>query len=183
VILGVSGGLNPALGAGQGYLVERVQAVDLENPIAGHSVTFLSSSEPCFDAIRKRLALPYGLHLSASRIICDVDTKRRLFAQTDALGVDLETFEIAALCQARRIPWLALRMVSDAATESLPRSLQGFVDYQERPLMYFKNIGKTALEAGFKQMIDLHRRVVNCSIKLEGYLRGACEVFLLDKKG
>lgn len=66
-----------------------------------------------------------------------VADKQRLAQRTGALAVDMETSAIATLCLEARVPFLALRAISDSAADPLPVPLAVWFDLrrqQPRPL-------------------------------------------------
>jgi nucleoside phosphorylase len=61
--------------------------------------------------------------LTVASPVADRTSKRDLWNEFGAGGVDMETYHVAAACHAAGIPWLAVRVVIDTASQSLPRSL------------------------------------------------------------
>lgn len=76
--------------------------------------------------------LAKGLHvgalLSAERIVRRPEEKRSLGRRHGALAVDTETSAVARVCQARRVPMLAIRILTDAVDEALPADVQHLTD-------------------------------------------------------
>lgn len=61
-----------------------------------------------------------GAMHTSERVIGTAGEKRALRQQTGALAVDMEAFTVAAEAAARKVPFLAIRAVSDAAGDTLP---------------------------------------------------------------
>jgi adenosylhomocysteine nucleosidase len=66
-----------------------------------------------------------------------VEEKARVFRETGAAAVDMETDTIAAACAAANIPFTAIRAISDPAETALPVSFAAWFDLKKqrpRPL-------------------------------------------------
>jgi nucleoside phosphorylase len=62
----------------------------------------------------------FGALQTVPRVLETCEAKRQLARESDALAVEMETSAIAAECQHRGIPLLALRAISDTASTPLP---------------------------------------------------------------
>jgi adenosylhomocysteine nucleosidase len=115
---GVAGGLDPHLRAGTVILPDRVigeegrsWGVDLEwrnrllERIGGRVVT---STSPLYHA---------------ASVIVTADEKRAIHLRFGAGGVDMETVAVARVANAHRVPWVAVRVVFDAADQDLPAAI------------------------------------------------------------
>ena len=56
----------------------------------------------------------------SDEVVCTTGAKRDLLARTGAMMVDMETHRVAKVADARRVPCLAVRAVSDASDTALP---------------------------------------------------------------
>jgi adenosylhomocysteine nucleosidase len=76
----------------------------------------------------KKQNLPFhvGSLVTVSQPILTPDSRKELAAQSHALAVDMESQTIAALCQKRGIPCLALKAISDGMDDDLSPILGGF---------------------------------------------------------
>lgn len=54
--------------------------------------------------------------------------KKRLFAESQALAVDMENRYTREFALRRKIPWLGIRSISDTASESVPDEVMKFID-------------------------------------------------------
>jgi adenosylhomocysteine nucleosidase len=93
------------------------------------------------DGRRHVTAAPRGVRRSgtlvtADRVLVDAAAKSRLWLETGALAVDLESAEILAWAAARGLPGLVVRGVSDPAGRGVPADLAGVVhaDGRVRPM-------------------------------------------------
>ena len=88
---------------------------------AGEAVLGYNLSDPALlDRARKTLGCRSVRFASAAEPLETPEAKTAFFRQTAAAAVDLETETIAALCREHGLPMLALRVISDTATETLP---------------------------------------------------------------
>lgn len=73
------------------------------------------------------LAATPGVHagslLTADRIIRVPKEKRELGDMHNALAVDMETFAVAEVCSHDKVPLIAVRIISDAVDDELPKDL------------------------------------------------------------
>lgn len=103
VSAGFAGGLDPRLAAGQVFIGENF------------------SSPALVEAAR---AIPgerfYGRLTTQERIVENAAEKARLFNETGAAAVDMETESIHLTCKAQDTPMLSVRSISDAACDPLP---------------------------------------------------------------
>ncbi len=100
---GFAGGLDPRLAPGAVVIAENF------------------SDPALLEAARRVPGERFYTRLSSQpRIVESVEEKRRLFEQTGASAVDMETETVFSLCEARGIPMLSVRAISDAAGEPLP---------------------------------------------------------------
>jgi adenosylhomocysteine nucleosidase len=117
---GLAGGLKPTLAAGDVLIARRVYAEE-------------SLSSPRFSVFRRRPPegdgpVKYGDLFTADRVVSDPAAKAELFERTACLAVDMESAAVAEQCHRARVPFLAVRGISDAAGDSLPPELPRIVD-------------------------------------------------------
>ncbi|MBV9784173.1 MAG: hypothetical protein JO264_10175 [Acidisphaera sp.] len=112
---GLAGGLDPALRPG-----------DLVAPLA---VLHQGETLPTDAELRRQLrGTPIDLLLGETRILADAAEKRRVWRQTRAGAVDLESGAVAVVAQRHRLPWAVLRAICDPAERSLPPAAVAALD-------------------------------------------------------
>jgi adenosylhomocysteine nucleosidase len=115
---GMAGGLDPALRAGRIFLPSEVISSDgTDLPTTGHWRERLAT------ALAAQQPLELGKLLSSSRAIAAVAEKEATFRLTGALAVDMESFAIAQIAAAHRLPFIAVRVIVDTAHDALPRAV------------------------------------------------------------
>ena len=105
---GLAGGLDPALRPGDIVVPSAVVSRD----VAFNADAALMAHIGC--AASHRL-------LGADAIAADAATKQRLWRQTGAAAVDLESGAVARAATAHGLPFAVLRAICDAAERDLPR--------------------------------------------------------------
>ena len=70
---------------------------------------------------------------TASHLVSSPAEKQVLFVQTGALAVDMETECVRSIAAKRGVPFLALRAISDAASDPLDPDLLTLIDARGRP--------------------------------------------------
>jgi adenosylhomocysteine nucleosidase len=150
---GMAGGLDPALSAGAILLPTEVLGPD------GRIV----NTEPGW---RNRLSAAVAAHapvrsgrlLTTPRAIGSVADKAELFRTTGAVAVDMESAAIGAVAQQHQLPFMAVRVVVDSATDVLPRAVTAAAD-NEGHLQIWRLIGALALAPNdLAPLIRLARR-------------------------
>jgi adenosylhomocysteine nucleosidase len=71
--------------------------------------------------------LRIGRLLTVDRIIGQPDEKRALVQQFDALAVDMETLAVAQACGRANVPFLSVRVISDAVGDRLPAEVDNLL--------------------------------------------------------
>jgi adenosylhomocysteine nucleosidase len=120
---GMAGGLDPALRAGQIFLPAQVVAAD---GIA--LATDARWREQLRAALAARQPLSEGRLFSSLAAITSVAQKASLFHVTGAAAVDMESIAVALVAQAHGLPFIAVRVIVDVATDALPDSVRDAAD-------------------------------------------------------
>ncbi|NNJ25648.1 hypothetical protein [Alienimonas chondri] len=111
VSIGYCGGLDPALNVGDVATADAVLAPDGMRyeavPLGDSPVTLATVDAPLLSA----------------------ETKAALHARTGAAIVDMEAAGVAAACLEAGVPFAAVKVVTDAATDDLPRGLEPFLTF------------------------------------------------------
>jgi adenosylhomocysteine nucleosidase len=112
---GLAGGLDPALPAGTICLPTLV--------ISETGASFGTAHhwrEAVAAAIASRRRVADGKLLSNPRAIVDVAGKAAAFRHTGAVAVDMESSAVAEVAAQHRVPFLAVRVIVDAAGDAVP---------------------------------------------------------------
>ncbi len=116
--VGLAGGLDPALRAGDLVLSSTVISPD-------------GAKVPTDDAWRDRFAAALesarmdfriGAVLGADELVRFAGSKHTLHSATGALAADMESHEVMRVAAALKIPFLAIRVIADAAEDELPET-------------------------------------------------------------
>ena len=164
ISIGIAGGLAPGLQPGQW--------------IVGEAVLVDGDAVPTDPAWTGRLGarLPEaarGLLLGADAMVADVTQKARLHGTTGCLAVDMESHVVARVARRHRLPFAALRVISDGAHRTLPPAAlvgmrsDGGMDLPAVLRSLLASPGqlpaliRTGLEAerGFRALLRGHRRL------------------------
>ena len=130
---GVSGGLDPQLGAGDlvfadAVFVKRDDEVSLawERGVRDSDVTL----DP--EAV-KGLTISRGPIVTVQKPVLNTLGKRALFVRTGAVAVDMETAAVARAATGSGLPFFAIRAICDSADVTIPESIYQCLDQQGRP--------------------------------------------------
>lgn len=126
VSFGVAGGLSPTAHTGDVLLPDTVICKDVEHAVDPALLEAVRA------ALASRVSVHVGRHLAASEVVTTPSEKRRLFASTGALGVDLESGGVAEAARARGASFLVLRVVSDDASALLPAEVRRWTGAEGR---------------------------------------------------
>ena len=112
---GSAGGLDPSLGSGTIVVPDRV--VDASGNVRASDQEW---SRRLRAAASEQLSVAAGAMLHSERPIEDPRHKQRMYADTGAAAVDMESGGIARIADEAGIPWIAVRVVVDPAAAVLP---------------------------------------------------------------
>ncbi len=140
VVAGFCGGLDPSLKPGAAIVGRHViapgkEAIDVDRFLV--------------DDIRKSLReagldFIYSRLLTLDRPAATKDEKRDLWNEFGAGGVDMETYQVAAAARAAHVRWLAVRVVIDPASVSLPRALAGWENQEAEKNLLLRSLAHPA---------------------------------------
>lgn len=124
---GTAGGLDPSLGAGDIVLPQRV-------------VTSDGGSWPVDQSWRDRLCQSLadcghvvdGNLLGSPALLGTCSAKSQAHAHTGAVAVDMESAAVAEVAASHDLPFIAVRVIVDAADQALPRAVAAALDQQGR---------------------------------------------------
>jgi adenosylhomocysteine nucleosidase len=123
VSFGLAGGLDASLPPG---------AVCLPCEIVGLDGTIVATNAPwrarVESALGTRFPVASGKLLSADRAIASIEEKAALHRSTAAVAVDMESLGVAQVASAHGLPFIAIRVIVDGATDNLPRAVAAAAD-------------------------------------------------------
>ncbi len=127
VSLGLAGGLAPRLQAGTAVVPDRI--------ILANGETLATDSDwktRIVAALRTELAIDEGALLIADTVLDTPDRKAEAASTTGAVAVDMESGAIAAVAASAGLPTVAVRVVADCATDTLPAGIERWIDSRGR---------------------------------------------------
>jgi adenosylhomocysteine nucleosidase len=142
---GMAGGLDPALAPGTIFLPTEVLAP---------TGAALASASPWRERVAVALAaraapklnsVVTGRLLTSPTAIGSQAEKARMFRETGAAAVDMESLAVAEVARAQQKPFLAVRVIVDGAADSLPRAVTAAANDQGH-LHVWRLIGALARE-------------------------------------
>jgi adenosylhomocysteine nucleosidase len=127
---GVAGALDPQLACGTAVLPFEVLRPrnGLSTATPQRFATDLQWRECLLSALPPRPAVVSGALLSSTAPVASATLKQRLFRDSGAVAVDMESAAVAAVAADHGLPFLALRVILDTAQDSLPASLMRAFD-------------------------------------------------------
>jgi adenosylhomocysteine nucleosidase len=115
---GFAGGLDPALSAGTVVLPTEV--------ISASGARFATSTdwrERLSADIARRRPPVAGALFGSNAPLDSVEAKAAAFRDTGAVAVDMESSAVAEVAAAHNLPFVAVRVIVDTATDALPRAV------------------------------------------------------------
>jgi adenosylhomocysteine nucleosidase len=120
---GMAGGLDPSLAAGTLVLATEILA-----PNGAAIETSRPWRERLSAAVSPHRPAVLGRLVTSTRAIGSVADKAALFRQTGAAAVDMESFAVAEVARSRNLPFLAVRVIVDSASDTLPKTVTAAAD-------------------------------------------------------
>ncbi|MCL2344201.1 MAG: 5'-methylthioadenosine/adenosylhomocysteine nucleosidase [Firmicutes bacterium] len=129
VNIGVAGGLDPALKAGELLLADSVVQYDLDTTAFGDPPGLIPKLGlihiPCAADLNGRLLalepeLRTGCIASGDRFVTSAAEGARIYKKFGAAAVDMESGSIGHVCYVNQIPFTVLRAISDRADAAAP---------------------------------------------------------------
>lgn len=135
---GVAGALDPSLRCGDIVLAsEVICAQPLALQLPGMRPTALPAHARLRTAELWRARLAAALMrqgpaierpvLTSTELICEAREKTRLFRQTGAVAVDMESAAVGVVANLHALPFMVLRVIADTAEDALPSVLRSIV--------------------------------------------------------
>lgn len=132
---GVAGALDPSLRCGDILLASEVicdapLTLQLESmravvlPARARLRTCATWLEQLEAGLIRQGPVVRGAILTATELVCEVPLKARLFRETAAVAVDMESAAVGVVARLHGVPFMALRVIVDTAADELPRVLR-----------------------------------------------------------
>jgi len=119
------------------------------------------------EEIRSRRGVHVGPLLEVEQIVRLPDEKQSLGEKYRALAADMESLAIAEVCRRRNVPFLAVRVVSDAVDERLPAEVEYLLKQKSRTAQLGAALGAILNRPGsFKDMLRLKENALIASDRL-----------------
>jgi adenosylhomocysteine nucleosidase len=115
---GMAGGLDPALKAGSIVLPG-----ELISPSGARFITCRSWRERIAAAVSSSQAVTEGNLLTSAVAIDSVAAKAAAFQTSGAVAVDMESAAVAEVAAMAHLPFIAVRVIVDTASDVLPRAV------------------------------------------------------------
>jgi len=115
---GVAGGLDPNLSAGTVVFPDAVIAGD-----GSRSEVDLEWRDRLLERVRGRVVSSTSPLYHATSVITTADEKSSLYERFGAGAADMESAAVARVALANHLPWIAVRVVIDAADQELPEAI------------------------------------------------------------
>jgi adenosylhomocysteine nucleosidase len=141
---GMAGGLDPQLTPGTIFLPETVvSAATGARPIAtsGPWRERLGSAVAAYHPVTR------GQLLTTARAVGSLLAKGSLFRGTGAAAVDMESAAVGEVAQAHQLPFIAVRVIVDGASDTLPRAVTAAAN-SEGHLQIWRLLGALARTPG-----------------------------------
>jgi adenosylhomocysteine nucleosidase len=150
---GMAGGLDPALAAGTIFLPSEVISPE------GVSVTTAREwRERLGSALAPQHPLTQGRLVTTPGAVGSLAAKAALFRDLGAAAVDMESMAVAEVAQARKLPFIAVRVIVDSASDALPQAVTAAAD-SEGHLHIWRLMGALArTPADLAPLLRLARR-------------------------
>ncbi len=161
VSAGFAGGLDPRLRRGDIVLAERIlDETGRQCPIDLAALPLVAAS-----------GAHVGCLLTVDRIICSAEEKRALGERHTALAADMETMAVAEVCRRRQTPFLAVRVISDAADDDLRADVEKLLAQPTGPARLAAAAGSILRRpSSLWDLLRLRREALEASHRLAKFL-------------
>jgi adenosylhomocysteine nucleosidase len=165
---GFAGGLRPELARHDLLMADCLIDAD------GHRLVIDLKVDP------QSLAQTPGVHvgplLTVDRVVRLTDEKRALGQRHQALAVDMESYAAAEVCRERGVRFLAIRILSDAVDDELPRDVEALLKQKTRVAKAGAVVGAVwRRPSSVKDMWNLREDALVASDRLAKFLASTIE--------
>lgn len=164
---GTAGGLDPNLKVGQIVLASSVLTdsaeMTIDNIWANHLVP------PIVQLVQNnKLSCAVGKIYSANEIAETKEQKATLFEKTGAICIDQESYIAAEYAQTNKLPFIAIRVISDDASMTLPENFGAALlknDGSDSLENVFKTVAKNPIEMFALMQFGLHLKEATSALQ------------------
>lgn len=159
VCAGLAGGLDPALRRGDVVVAERV--------VDAHGECSLSCDAQAVE-VASLLGAKRAPLLTMPKVVCSVDEKRALSGRAGM--VDMESLAVARVADEQGVPFVAIRVISDAADEGFPVDMNRYFDAHgdiRRGALAFAALRRPG---GLRFLLGLRATTMRASVTLASFL-------------
>lgn len=162
---GFAGGLHPTLKRNDILLVDRVVLAD------GSELPVELSAE--LTALAGQAGVHVGSLLSVDQVVRLPRQKQQLGERYGALAVDMETFAVAEVCRRREVPFVAIRVINDTASETLSCEAEHLLVQKSNAARFGAAVGALLRRPGSaKDMYQMRENALVASARLAKFLAG-----------
>ncbi len=109
--------------------------------------------------------------MTVDRVVRLPEEKRALGEKYAALAADMETLAVAEVCRRRETPFLAVRVVHDAADDALPRDVEKLLAQRSGAARLGAAVGSILKRpSSVMDLLRLQQRAVEASDRLAQFL-------------
>ncbi len=129
---GTAGALAENIQSGDLLLVDSIVASD------GNTYSFDAewnkhiANELCYTSLN----IHHGMIVHTQQVLATADDKKRLYGETHALAVDMESLAIAQIANNEKLPCVSIRAIVDEASQCIPEAVLKNTDIFGRPAMF-----------------------------------------------
>ena len=165
---GFAGGLDERLQMGDIVLADRVA------DLAGRELEIEVNVDAATQAANPRLHV--GRLITVDHVIHDAKEKEQLGRERQAIAVDMESMAVAEVCRQEKVPFMAVRVISDPVSRNLPRD----IDYLVKRQSTAGRLGAATRAvlhrpSSVKDMWQLREDALRASGKLGSFLAGVIQ--------
>jgi adenosylhomocysteine nucleosidase len=162
---GFAGGLSPQLKRNDILLANRVMLAE------GGGLPLQWPANVA--ALAERPDIHVGTLLSVDQLVRLPRQKRLLNERHGAMAVDMETFAVAEVCRRREVPFVAVRVIHDAADDALPDDVEHLLVQKTGAARLGAAVGAIMRRPGsVKDMYQLRENALVASDRLARFVAG-----------
>jgi adenosylhomocysteine nucleosidase len=112
-----------------------------------------------------------GKLLTLDHVVRDMAEKQALYEKYHAMAVDMESYAVAEVCRRREAPFAAIRVIHDAAGETLPSYIERILRQKSEPARFGAALGAIFRRpASIKELWALKENSLIASVQLAKFI-------------